>query len=317
MSRFLVALVVALSAIPASAANTQVSASSFKAAGKTGYVYGRSDGVFQEATTASPYMIENGTSAGPIGKGFRETFPYADGDGLYCSDVDGFGACAGNTALTPCVCETGSGMRFNWLPLTTQDIPPDQDAASLDIGGDQTDNDGAMLVWGVGRASGRPFKIGADPAFYMCATVAVADITGIDQNIMAGFVAATSEVWNADFEALDAYAGIGVLGTAAAGVTAEDITIKTETDAAQDGTGDGVTTTDTTDDATEGVAYKYCTYVSSAGAVTYTVNGSAPTVTAAFSFATGIEVVPFMTYLHTNDVAGEIDVTLVEVGYQQ
>jgi hypothetical protein len=185
-------------------------------------------------------MIENGTSAGPVGKGFRETFQYADGDGLYCSDADGFGACAGNAALAPCVCETGSGLRFNWLPLLQQDIAPDQDALSLDIGADQTDNDGAMLVFGVGTASGRPFKNGADPAFYMCTLVQVADITGIDGNVMAGFVAATSEVWNADFEALDAYAGIGILGTAAAGVTA-NVTIKTETDAAQDGTGDGIT----------------------------------------------------------------------------
>lgn len=316
MRKVFAVLVVLLASGEALAANTQVS-SSFKAIGPNGYTYGRSDGVFVESTTLAPYIIENGTSVMPIGKGFHETFSYAAKDGLYCADADGFGACAGNAALTPCVCTTGSGMRFNWLPLLQQDIPPAQGASYLDISGDQTDNDGAMLVWGVGRASGRPFKIGSDPAFYMCSTVNVVDITGIDQNLMAGFVAATSEVWNADFEALDAYAGIGVLGTQGAGLTAEDVTIKTETDAAQDGTGDGVTTTDTTDDVSEGVANTFCTYVSATGAVTYKVNGASPTVAPAFTFATGIEVVPVMTFLHTTDVAGEIKVTDIQVGYQQ
>ena len=53
------------------AANTQVSPSAFKAAGKTGHFYGRSDGVFQEANSKAPYIIENGTAALAAGFGYR------------------------------------------------------------------------------------------------------------------------------------------------------------------------------------------------------------------------------------------------------
>lgn len=299
-----------LFAVDSFAAKTQVNQDSYKAAGKTGAVYGRSDGVFQENTTSAPYIIENGTSAGPLGKGYRETFGYGDGKGLTCEDQSGMGACAGNTALTPCLCTFGSGNKLIWMPLLQQDIAPDMDAAGLDIGADQTDNDGAELIGGVGGASGKPFIIGDDPAFYFCATLKVADITGIDASQIGFVEVQNSEAWNADFEARNSYAGIGITGTAAAGVTAEDVYIRTEDDGA------GVTATDTTDDVSEGVANKFCVYVSSAGAVTYKVNNAAPTTTAAFSFDDGIAVVPYLTYLHTNDVAGEIHVSLWEVGYQ-
>lgn len=330
MRKILICAAVAASFVagPVLAGNTQVG-SSLKSAGKTGYIYGRSDGVFQDSTTHSPYIVENGQSAGPVGKGFYMDFTvYAADEGVSCRDQSALGTCVGNTTLVPCLCTVADGTSFIWLPLVTEDIVPDMDAGSLDIGADQTDNDGAMLVWGLGGASGRPFVIGRDPAFYMCTRASFADATGIDQNIMAGFFAVDTgientsgsggaDAFNADFEALDAYAGIGVLGTAAAGVTLEDITIKTETDAARDGTGDGVTSTDTTDNATEGTYYTYCTYVSATGVVTYTVDNAAPTTTAAFTFVDGISVAPFITYLHTNDVAGEIDLTSIKVGYSK
>src|SRR5574343_516712 len=253
--------------------------------GKTGAYYGRSDGLFQRSTGKSLYLIENGEVSQPIGTGLYEDFTvYEDGEGVVCRDESGLGACSGNAALAPFICALGDGHKFVWMPLLQQDIVPDMDAGSLDIGADQTDNDGAMLLWGLAGATGRPYVIGSDPAFYMCTTAAFADATGIDQNIMAGLVVvASGDAFNADFEALDEYAGIGILGTAAAGVTAEDITIKTETD----------------------------------GAATYTVNGSAPTTTAAYSFRDDVSVVPFITYLHTNDLAGEIDLYKVEVGYQE
>lgn len=330
MKKLLLTAVVTLVALPgvALAVKTKANPDTWKAAGTTGHVYGRSDGTFQENDTHAPYVLENGTSAGPLAKGFDLDFTgYAANEGVACFDTGGLGTCLGNAALAPCLCNVADGSSFVWMPLDQQDIAPDMVAGALDVAGDQTDNDAMMLLWGIGGASGRPFVIGRDPAFYMCTKAAFEDATGIDQNLMSGFVAIDTgvaatgsgggDVFNADFEALDAYAGIGVLGTAAAGVTAEDITIKTETDAARDGTGDGVTTTDTTDDATEGTYYTYCTYVSATGAVTYTVNGQAPTTTAAFSFVDGITVVPAFTAMHTNDVAGYIYVASVKVGYSE
>lgn len=310
------------------AAKTQADQDKWKASGKTGHVYGRSDGVFQADTGHSPYILENGTSAGPVGKGFYTDFTnYAANEGVSCRDLGALGTCLGNAALAACDCQIGDGSSVLWLPLLQQDIGLDMAAGALDVAGDQTDNDGAELLWGIAGASGKPFVIGRDPAFYMCTKVAVEDASGIDNNIMAGFVAidtgvtatgsAGGDVFNADFEALDAYAGIGILGTAGSGLTTGVITIKTETDAARDGTGDGVTTTSTTDTASDTTYYTYCTNVSAAGAVTYTINGNAPTVTAAFSFVDGIMVIPWITYLHTNDVAGYIKVASVKVGYTE
>jgi hypothetical protein len=305
------ALAVITTPLAAFAAKQQVNSDAYRAAGKSGAYYGRADGIYQEVNSKGLVPVVNGEAQGSIGGAYRETFAYGDGKGLTCEDQSAMGACAGNAALVPCLCTFGSGNKLIWQPLLQQDIAPDMDATSLDIAGDQTDNDGALLIGGIGGASGRPFAIGDDAAFYLCATIAVEDASGVDaMNI--GFVEVqNSEVWNADFEARNSYAGIGIIGTAASGLTTGVITIKTEDDGA------GVTTTSTTDLATQAVAYKFCTHVGSTGAVTYTVNGSAPTAVAAFSFDDGIMVVPYLSFLHTNDVAGEIDLTLWEVGYTE
>jgi hypothetical protein len=55
-----------------------------------------------------------------------------------------------------------------------------QVATGLDISGDFVDNDGNELVGGVVGASGRPFIIGDDPAFYFCTTVKITDADGTD-----------------------------------------------------------------------------------------------------------------------------------------
>lgn len=311
MKRFLIVAFVLFATSFAQAGKTQVNSNSLKAAGKTGSYYGRSDGVFQESDTKAPYIVENGTVAQSVGAGFEMDFTvYAANEGLECSDAGGMGACGGNTTLVPCLCSVG-GNKFIWMPLVTATLTPAMDAGTLDIAGDQTDNDGSALIWGVGGASGRPFVIGRDPAFYMCTKADATDITGIDNNIFAGFMeVGINEAWNADFEARNSYAGIGVVGTAGAGLTLEDITIKTEDDGA------GVTTTDTTDSHTEGTPVTYCTYVSATGVVTYTIDGAAPTTTAAYTFDDGITVVPYMNYLHTADLADEIDLYTVRVGYQ-
>jgi len=307
----LVTIGVALAAGAAIAGKQQIAATYYRLVGSSPF-YGRADGIVVGTRAKEIKVVNNGELVRDLGKSVYEDFTvYSDGEDLVCRDQSAYGACAGNTTLVPCICSTSNGSSFSWIPLVTATLAPDMDAGSLDIAGDQVDNDGSLLAWGVPGVSGAPFIIGRDPAFHMCTEVAVADITGIDNNIMAGFLEFGDESFNADFEAMNSYAGIGILGTAAAGVTAEDVTIKTEDDGA------GVTTTDTTDDATEAVKYKYCTYVSATGAVTYTFNGAAPTATAAFSFDDGIMVIPFMNYLHTNDVAGEIDLYTVEIAYDE
>lgn len=282
------------------AAKTQASAGSLKAAGRTGHVYGRSDGVYQDATTASPVIVENGQKASWPGVGYRETFAYGDGLGITSLDNGTGGTCAGNTTTVPCLHTFGSGVQLLEFPVVTNTLPADMDAASLDIGGDQVADDGMEIAGGVLGASGRPFVIGDDPAFYFCTTVTIEDVSGTD-DFHVGFRRA--EPMNAVFD--------NYLDLASIGCIAADIYIETINDNA------ATTSTDTTDTCSDTVAVKWCVYVSNAGVVTYTVNGAAPTTTAAFTFDDGDPVIPFIHFLQDTDLTGEVDVSLWEVGYQQ
>jgi hypothetical protein len=286
---------------PAFAGKTQVSPSAFKAAGATGNVYGRSDGIFQEANTKAPYAIENGQSGGPLAVGYRETFGYGDGKGISQLDSGGGGACAGNATTVPCLATFGSGVKLAWFPAVTATLALDMDATGLDISSDVVDNDGLELVGGVLGASGRPFIVGDDPAFYFCATLFIDDVSGTD-DLHIGFREA--EAFTATFDNYTDLASIGLVGASG------DIQIETIINDA------ATVTTDTTDGWSDDETKKVCVYVSNAGAVTYTVDGTAPTVTAAYSFADGTPVIPFVHYLHATTSPDELILSLWEVGYQ-
>lgn len=285
---------------PATAGKTQVDADNYRAAGVDGYIYGRSDGMFQEKNTGSPVCVENGQPTVWLGAGYRDTFAYGDGLGITSLDNGTGGTCVGNTTTVPCLHTFGGGVRLIEFPVVTNTLPADMDAASLDIGGDQVADDGMEITGGVLGASGRPFTVGDDPAFYFCTTVTIADVSGTD-DFHVGF--RETEPFNAVF---DNYTDLASIGCIAADMYIETILANAAT-----------TSTDTTDACADATAYKWCTYVSDSGVVTYTVNGSAPTTTAAYTFADGTTVVPFIHYLQDTDLTGEIDVTLWEVGFQQ
>lgn len=300
-SRIFVALaLVTLTAAGAAwASNTQVG-STLKAAGTKGYIYGRSDGVFQDSTTASPYAVENGQRAKTIGVGYRGTFGFGDNKGISQFDQSAGGSCAGNTTTVPCIASFGDALNLVWFPLVTATLPLDMTSVGLDIAGDQTDNDGNEVDGGILGASGRPFIIGDDPAFYFCATVALADVSGSDL-FMTGFRRA--EPFNATF---DNYLDLASIGSVSGDIKIETILNNAAT-----------TVTDTTDNWADAETHKLCTYVSSAGVVTYKVDGAAPTATAAFTFDDGDPVIPFVHLLHDADLMDSAVITLWEVGYQQ
>jgi hypothetical protein len=80
--------------------------------------------------------------------------------------------------------------------------------------------------------------------------------------------------------------------------------------------GAGTVTTDTTgtwaDAATKTLEIK----VSSAGVVTYLVNGVAPATVAAYTFTAAAVVIPFFYFLNHTDLAGAVNLIAWEVGYQ-
>jgi hypothetical protein len=289
---------VLLACSTAYAGKTQVDPTKYKAAGRTGYVYGRSDGIFQEVNTKGGITIENGQPVQTIGKGYYEYFNYGDGLGINCLDIGGVGACAGNAALTPCLCTLDDGVDLLWVPLLQQDIAPDMDATGLDIGADQTDNDGAEIVGGLGGASGKPFIIGTDPAFYFCITLTISDVSGSD-DLHVGFRRAS-----AGTATFDNYTDLASIGSISGDIYIETILNNAAT-----------SSTDTTDNWADAASKKLCTYVSAAGVVTYTIDGAAPTTTAAYTFDDGDPVVPFIHYLQASDLT-DVVISKWEVGYQ-
>ncbi len=301
LTRCLTALLFVTVAAPALAANTQVDPASMKAAGKTGHVYGRSDGIFQDTTSYGPWLIENGTASRPLGKGYYEDFSkYGSGKGINCMSAGDGTTCAGDTTTVPGLLVMGDGLRLIQFPVVTATLPVTTASTGLDISGDLVDNDGFEVTGGVLGASGTPFIVGDDPAFYFCATVTMADVSGSDE-MMVGFRRA--EPFQAAFTGYADYAAIGNISG--------DIKLETEVN------GGGTTTTDTTDNWADAETKKLCVYVSAAGAATYKIDGVAPTTTAAFTFDDGDPVVPAVYLRHDADVANGTIITKWEVGYQQ
>jgi hypothetical protein len=182
------------------------------------------------------------------------------------------------------------GCRLMWAAVVTETLYPVTTSVALgtNISGDLVNADGLEVWGGQLGASGRPFVVGTDPAFQFCVNANLVDVS--EQTIMRiGFraVADSSGVpdpMNAVFANYDTYATIGPnIGA---------ITISTELDGA------GIVSTNTTDTATDAVDRRYCVKVSNAGAVTYTIDGAAPTVTAAVTLTSGYSVVPFVHYVH-------------------
>lgn len=285
------------------AANTQVDQDAYKTCGRSGHVYGRSDCMFQEENTKSPYVIENGTPALAAGFGYRESFT------------------PGEIAAVPSALMTIAGLvqsavaqqlnigyfgphAFIFGQSTAQTILPVMDSIGLDIGGDQVNGEAYEMFAGVLGASGRPAVVGVDPAFYFCATIEVADASGA-ADLHVGWRSAT-QTQTATLTTYLNYATIGLEGTS----NPNTIQIMTGND-------DTDVTTDTTDTWADAASKKLCANVSGAGAVTYTINGSAPTATASFTFDDGDSLIPFIHFGHGGDVAGAVDVTLWEVGYSQ
>lgn len=300
MKKLVIAGILATMAIGgvAIAAATQVHQDAYRVLTRSAFS-GRSDGLAQEKNSKALVLIENGQSIGFPGAGQRDTFAYGDGLGIAQLDSGGGGTCAGNTTTVPCIAAMGKGLKLAWFPVVTATLPLDMDATSLDIAGDQVENDGTEIVSGVLGASGRPFIVGDDPAFYFCATLAIEDVSGTD-DLHMGFREA--EPFNAVF---DDYTDLASIGSISGNIYIETILGNAAT-----------TSTDTTDNWADTESHKLCTFVSNAGVVTYTIDGSAPTTTAAYTLADGLPVIPFIHFIHAADLAGEIDLTLWEVGFQ-
>lgn len=286
------------------AANTQVSPGSWKAAGAKGNVYGRSDGVFQEETTKSPYIIENGTAAKDAGFGYLESFT----PGVIASVPSAYHTIAGlvHSAVAQQLTIGYYGPhKFIFAQATAQTILPTMGSNGLDISGDEVNGESYEMFAGILGASGRPAVVGYDPAFYFCATVTTQDASGTNE-LKVGWRSAT-QTQSATYTDYLNYALIGIHSTD----TTDPAPIFVQT-----GNDDTDVSTDTTNTFADAAEKEFCVLVSAAGAVTYTIDNAAPTTVAAYTFDDGDSLIPFIIVQQGSDVTTTTEVLEWKVGYQ-
>lgn len=164
-------------------------------------------------------------------------------------------------------------------------IAPRMAAAGLLVSLDLTDDEGCEYNWGVNANSKHAYTVGTDPAVYLEWQFTLADVTGCDP-VGIGF--RKQEANNSTLESYTDFAWIGVSESD----TSAFISLKTRLNSG------AVTTTDTTDAWADGETHTLAVLVDGSGNVTYTIDGSAPTATAAFQFDTGDVIMPFFHGLH-------------------
>lgn len=187
---------------------------------------------------------------------------------------------------------------FEYHILGTQTITaPSVVATGLDIGMDQTDNDGVEVTQGILSNSKHAYTVGTSGDFYLRVKFSIADVSGTD-DCAVGFRKA--EAYQA---AIDNYDESAVLNVISGNITIETILNNGTTSA-----------TDTTDNWADGETHTLEVKVKNSGAVYYEIDGVAPTTTAAFTFDSGEVLVPYFYFLHASDVAGAVVIQEWECG---
>ncbi len=186
---------------------------------------------------------------------------------------------------------------FEYQCIGTQTILcPQIVATGLDISLDATDNEGIQLTQGITARSRTAFTVGTD-VFYAKCKFYITDVSDTDD---CAFGFRKAEAYQAAIDDYDEMACLNVISG--------NITIETILNAA------ATTSTDTTDDWADGEEHTLEVYVDINGAVTYKIDGDAPTVTAAFSFDDAEVVIPFFYMIHAAASTAGVILTDWEVG---
>jgi hypothetical protein len=164
---------------------------------------------------------------------------------------------------------------------------------------DQTANDGIQLNHGILSSQIPSFIIGTDAAFFFRVRFSIEDVSGTD-DCAIGFRKVEANTGN-----IDDYNDMAVLNVISGNIYIE--TIKTNA---------ATVSTDTTDNWADLATHELTVLVSETGVVTYEIDGSAPTVTAAYTFTDALNVMPFLFFLQDTDIAGSVPIMFWECGYQ-
>lgn len=225
-------------------------------------------------------------------------YTYEDFKGIPTANLN-TGAAAGGTTGNTNILRIGGNTFTYHIKGTQTIIIPVRTAAGLDVGLDQTADDGVEITDGVSVATAKKvFTVGTDPAFFARCKFSIEDVSGTDD---CAFGFRKAEAFQAAIDNYDEMAALNVISG--------DIKIETILN-----NGD-TATTDTTNDWADLATHTLEVRVSGAGVVTFLIDGKAPTVTAAFTFADGEVVIPFFYFLNHTDLAGAVTLQEWEVGY--
>jgi hypothetical protein len=166
-------------------------------------------------------------------------------------------------------------------------LAPSIIAGGLDISLDDNADEGVEIGQGITARSKQAYTVGTD-ACYLKVRFTIKDVDGTD-DCAVGFRKAAAYQAN-----IDDYTDMAVLNVISGAITIETID------------DDGATSpTDTTDAWGDTETHTLEVYVDKAGAVTFKIDGAAPTVTASHTIDSGDVIVPFLYLLHHTNAAEE------------
>jgi len=193
-----------------------------------------------------------------------------------------------------------SNVTLEYHMLGTQTIvSPSLGTNGLNVGLDQTANDGVEVCAGINANVRGAFVVGTSPAFFAKLKFSIADVSGTDD---CAFGFRKVEAYQANIDDYDEMACLNVISG--------DIYIETILNAG------ATVSTDTTENWADAAIHTLEVYVSAAGVVTYKIDGNAPATVAAFTFDDAEVVVPFFYFLNDTDLAGDVSLIELEYGYQ-
>jgi len=252
--------------------------------------------------------------SGKIVKAGFSSMTAADDPMFYESD----GTVAPGTTGARNIMYLPEGTKLNyWVLGAGQTILGPVGATSgIDIGCDQTENDGLEITSNAWEADGRPFSVGYNAAFYFLVTINIADVSGVD-DLFIGFRQvggdAGLEAVNTAMTGYYTYFGLG------ADTVANPMALKV----IEELNGAAGASTDTTDTIADGVDLQVKVLVDAAGVATIQHDADtpgtleAPDTTSTFTFDDGDQLMPMVRYLHAvAPVGGAILIKKWEVGFQ-
>lgn len=191
---------------------------------------------------------------------------------------------------------------WQWNVIGTQTIlAPSNDTYGLNLVQDVTAGDGIELCLGQDANNPATYTVGTDNAISYEMEFKVQDVSGCNPLIIG---LRKVQAFDATLANYTDFAAIGIVGTAGH--------LQTQTQIA---TG-GVVTTDSTQLAVDGTAFRVKINVSSAGVVTYQINSQAPTVVAAYTFANGLQIMPFIRFVQAADLTTSASTDYFSLGTQ-